>query len=147
MPSILSLALGAILFCALIAEILVLTHAQRIGAALGVMDHPDLIRKRHPHVTPLVGGLAIMTPLLIWTAVTCILGEAGDDRLELAILLCGAGATLLGYTDDQSSTSPSSRLLSLFLLTAVALAIAPQLLPAPLALGILVPLSLPSRKA
>jgi UDP-GlcNAc:undecaprenyl-phosphate GlcNAc-1-phosphate transferase len=137
MPSTLSFASDAILVGALVAELLVLTHAQRIGEALRVMDQPDHIRKRHSHVTPLVGGLAIMVPLLICTGATIVRGEASDDRFELAILLCGAAAALLGYTDDQSPISPSSRLLSLFLLTAIALVIAPQLLPARLISGVL----------
>jgi len=126
---------NAIFFGALIAEFLVLTHAHRIGGALGVMDHPDRIRKRHLKVTPLVGGLAVMAPLLIWTAAALVFGRESNDRLELAILLCGTGATLLGYTDDQTSTSPSSRLLSLILLTVIALVIAPQLLPVHLVFG------------
>lgn len=142
MPSSFSLASAAIFFGALVAEFLILAHAQRIGSALGVMDHPDHIRKRHPHATPLVGGLAIMAVLLIWTTAMFILGKANNDRLAQAILLCGAGATILGHSDDQSSTSPSSRLLSLFLLTMIALVIAPTLLPTRLVLGFAPPLSL-----
>ena len=129
MHSIFRVGSGAVLFGALIAEFLILAHAQRIGEVLDVMDHPDPFRKRHPRITPLVGGLAIMVPLLFWSGATFMLGGGDDERLQLAILLCGAGATLLGYADDQSSTSPSSRLLSLFLLTTIALVIAPQLLP------------------
>jgi UDP-GlcNAc:undecaprenyl-phosphate GlcNAc-1-phosphate transferase len=129
MHSIFRLGYDAVFVGALIAEFLILAHAQRIGEVLDVMDHPDLVRKRHPKVTPLVGGLAIMVPLLIWSGATFALGGSDNERLQLAILLCGAGATLLGYSDDQSSTSPSSRLLSLFLLTTIALVIEPQLLP------------------
>jgi len=142
MPSTFVSASNAIFLGALVAEFLILTHAHRIGAALGVMDHPDQIRKRHLKVTPLVGGLAVMVPLLIWTGAALTLGKGSSERLEIAILLCGAGATLLGYTDDQTSTSPSSRLLSLILLTVIALVIAPQLLPAHLVFGFAPSLSL-----
>ena len=142
MHSIFSVASDAVFFGALIAELIILAHANRIGEVLGVMDHPDLVRKRHPRVTPLVGGLAIMAPLLIWSGATFFLGSGGDERFQLAILLCGVGATLLGYTDDQSSTSPSSRLLSLLLLTTIALVIAPQLLPTRLNWEIFPPMTL-----
>lgn len=127
---------------ALVVELLILLNAQQIGEFLKVMDHPDSVRKRHPRVTPLVGGLAIMIPILLWSGAVLVWGHVQNDRLVCAVLLCGAGATLVGYSDDQSSTSPSSRLLSLFLLTAIALTIEPALVPARVNWGNFQPLSL-----
>jgi UDP-GlcNAc:undecaprenyl-phosphate GlcNAc-1-phosphate transferase len=144
MPSIFSApADGAILFGALIASLLILSNARAIGEKLGVMDHPDTFRKRHASVTPLVGGLAIMVPVILWAAVSLIWSPPADIRLLEAVLLCGAGATLVGYADDQSSTSPSSRLLSLFLLTAIALVIDPNLIPAQFNWGSFEPTRIP----
>jgi UDP-GlcNAc:undecaprenyl-phosphate GlcNAc-1-phosphate transferase len=124
-----SVAAG-ILFGALMASLLILINARSIGELLGVMDYPDAFRKRHAEVTPLVGGLAIMVPIILWAGASLIWNVSLDGKLYLAVLLCGAGATLVGYADDQSSTSPSSRLLSLFLLTAIALVVDPELVPA-----------------
>ncbi len=135
-------ASGGMLFGALIASLVILFHAPQIAEKLGIMDHPDLFRKRHPQVTPLVGGLAIMVPLLLWGAGTLFWSHYANERLVVVIVLCGAGATLVGYADDQSSTSPSSRLASLLLLTAIALALDPNLLPARLNWGSFKPLSL-----
>jgi len=120
---------GAVLFSALIIQLLILNRASDIAVALGVVDHPDEVRKRHQRATPLVGGLAIMTTLLLWTAVSLIGRNSADASLKLAILLCGFGATLIGYADDQSSTSPSSRILILFLLSTISQIISPHLLP------------------
>lgn len=127
---------------ALCVEFLIFYYARQIGEFLGIMDHPDLDRKRHAHVTPLVGGIAIMIPLLMWTAATFLWGGVSHDRLMLAILPCGSGAMLVGYADDQSSTSPSSRVLSLLLLVAIALTIEPRLAPTQLNWGDFAPLRL-----
>jgi len=124
-----SFANGAVLFGALIIELLILCRAPDIAKVLNVVDHPDSVRKRHVRATPLVGGLAIMTSAVLSTAVPLIGERSAGTALTLALLLCGCGATLVGYADDQSSTSPSSRLLLLFLLSAISLVICPQLLP------------------
>jgi len=120
---------GVVPFGALAIELLILFRASDIGSALNVVDHPDSGRKRHLRATPLVGGLAIMTPVLLSTALFLLADRSVDTTLKLTVLLCGSGATLVGYADDQSSTSPSSRLLILFLLSAIALVMRPQLLP------------------
>jgi UDP-N-acetylmuramyl pentapeptide phosphotransferase/UDP-N-acetylglucosamine-1-phosphate transferase len=75
---------GAVLFSALIIQLLILNRASDIAVALGVVDHPDEVRKRHQRATPLVGGLAIMTTLLLWTAVSLIGGDSADASLKLA---------------------------------------------------------------
>ncbi|HEY4942119.1 MAG TPA: MraY family glycosyltransferase [Rhizomicrobium sp.] len=136
-------ASGAILFGALMVSLLILINARAIGEFLNVMDHPDAVRKRHDQVTPLVGGLAIMVPVLLWAGASLIWNPSLDSRLIEVVLLCGAGATLVGYADDQSSTSPSSRLLSLFLLSAIALAIDPELVPSALNWGSFQPTAIP----
>ena len=133
---------GGALLGAICAEFVIFYFAKQIGEFLEVMDHPDSDRKWHAHVTPLVGGLAIMIPLAIWAGASFAWGSIANARLLLAVLLCGLGATLVGYADDQTSTSPSSRLLSLLLLTAVALTIEPSLIPVRLNWGFLGPLGL-----
>ena len=128
-----------VLFSAFTIELLILLRARYVGDLLKVVDLPDSIRKRHPRATPLVGGLAIMVPLLLWTGAALLLGHASDEKFEQAIFLCGAGATLVGFADDQSSTSPASRMLSLFVLSTIALVLTPQLLPAAINWGSFAP--------
>ncbi|HEX3485476.1 MAG TPA: hypothetical protein VHT51_10475, partial [Micropepsaceae bacterium] len=56
-------------FLALIATaaaILTGLNARAIGCRLGVMDDPDNLRKIHTTPTPLVGGIGILIPLLVW---------------------------------------------------------------------------------
>jgi UDP-GlcNAc:undecaprenyl-phosphate GlcNAc-1-phosphate transferase len=136
-------ATGIVQFVSLLACLLILLNARVIGERLDIMDHPDTVRKRHARITPLVGGLAIMLPLFIWAGGLLLWGQSSDPRFVLAVMLCGGGATLVGYADDQSATSPSSRLLSLILLSAMALVIDPQLIPVQLNWGSFAPTSLP----
>jgi UDP-GlcNAc:undecaprenyl-phosphate GlcNAc-1-phosphate transferase len=118
-----------LMVAAVFASLLILVKADYLGTRLQIMDHPDTVRKKHARVTPLVAGLAIVVPTLMWCAGSLALHVYPDSRLLLVVLLCGAGATVVGYADDQSSTSPSSRIFSLLLLTSVALVIDPALLP------------------
>ena len=134
---------GALLFAALAASLLILPNANAIGEKLGIMDMPDAVRKKHARPTPLVGGLAIMVPLVLWAAASLIWDGPHNASFLQAVMLCGAGATLVGYADDQSSTSPSSRLLSLFLLMAIAIVIDPALIPAQFSWGSFAPTSIP----
>ncbi|HEX4303150.1 MAG TPA: MraY family glycosyltransferase [Rhizomicrobium sp.] len=132
------------MFVALIASLLILINARIIGEKLQVMDHPDTVRKKHAQVTPLVGGLAIMVPMVLWAVLSLIWNPSVDVRLLEVVLLCGAGATLVGYADDQTATSPSSRLLSLFLLSSIAMVIDPELIPAQLNWGNFEPTAIPA---
>lgn len=93
-----------------------------IGKRLGVLDHPDNVRKRHSRVTPQVGGAAVIAGLLFWL----IAGgnhAAPDTTLVMVIELCGVGVALVGFTDDQKGVSPLARLafLSVFVLLAMVL--------------------------
>jgi UDP-GlcNAc:undecaprenyl-phosphate GlcNAc-1-phosphate transferase len=124
-------------------SLLILVNARSIGEFLGVMDHPDTGRKRHTQVTPLVGGIAIIGGLAAWAGASLIWTNGLGTNLAHAILLCGVGATLVGYSDDQSSTSPSSRILSLFLLSTIAMVIDPSLIPTQLVWGSFDPTALP----
>ncbi len=133
----------AILFGALVVSLTILLNARTIGEALQVMDHPDTVRKKHAQVTPLVGGLAIMVPMVLWAAASLLWNSGIDVRLLDVVLLCGAGATLIGYADDQTPTSPSSRLLSLFLLSGIAMVIDPELIPTQLNWGNFEPTAIP----
>ena len=118
-----------IFVAALGAALVLLVNGRFVGTKLGVLDHPDAVRKIHPQVTPLTIGLAIMAAVIVWAGGTFVWNPTPNSQLLLTVLLCGAGATLVGYIDDQTPISASSRLLFLFLLSAIAIVIEPDLLP------------------
>ena len=118
-----------IFVAALGAALVLLVNGRFVGTKLGVLDHPDAVRKIHPQVTPLTIGLAIMAAVIVWAGGTFVWNPTPNSQLLLTVLLCGAGATLVGYIDDQTPISASGRLLFLFLLSAIAIVIEPDLLP------------------
>lgn len=80
-----------------------------IGRKLGVLDRPDRKggRKRHAKITPLVGGIATATPVILALVVLGIL----SDALALLVLAGVVAATLfLGFVDDRQHLRPSVRL-------------------------------------
>ena len=114
----------------LIVCVAILNRAWPIAERLGVVDYPDNGRKNHARATPLVGGIAMMVPLLVWSGCTYFWPDiSGGTPVPLAVLVCGSGAALMGFVDDRSSISATTRLLILMTLTVVALKISPQLLP------------------
>jgi UDP-GlcNAc:undecaprenyl-phosphate GlcNAc-1-phosphate transferase len=122
---------------------LILANARFIGEKLNVIDHPDGLRKVHERPTPLVAGFGILMPFFVWVAATLATTPGGNTRALLVALLCGLGATLIGYADDQSSTSPSSRLLSILLFSGIALFLDPGLVPKSISLAGWGPLPVP----
>ncbi len=82
--------------------------AAPIGRVLGVIDAPDGQRKLHVSETPLVGGLAIMSPLLLAALYFAYISEF------MPILTAFAGATfsvlILGLVDDRRHIKPYVRL-------------------------------------
>jgi UDP-GlcNAc:undecaprenyl-phosphate/decaprenyl-phosphate GlcNAc-1-phosphate transferase len=101
--------------------------ARPIGEKLGVVDHPDSTRKTHPDPTPLVGGIAIMASVAVWSVTKLSWDTSPAADLELAILLCGGGVAVLGFMDDQRMISPTGRLILLAIFSLVALKLDPQL--------------------
>jgi UDP-GlcNAc:undecaprenyl-phosphate GlcNAc-1-phosphate transferase len=121
----------------------ILANARTIGEKLHIIDLPDGERKVHEVATPLVAGLGILIPLFLWCAAILTLGSYHDTSTLLDVVLCGLGVTLVGYTDDQRSTSPSSRLLSILLFSVVALVLDRGLVPSEIGLMGLGPLPVP----
>lgn len=122
MESWLLAAAGAVLVFCTLAFCL---YARRLGHALGVLDVPDGRRKRHGHVTPLVGGLAVLVPVL-----ALILGQALTS--DFAPLYGSLGFALaaflaLGFVDDRRHVRPLYRLLVSVALCAAVLWLVPGL--------------------
>jgi len=125
---------------ALALSLAILVNAEPLGKLLGVIDYPDNRRKLHARATPLIGGIAMMVPLLVWSALGYfwpVFAEGG--RVPLSVLLCGCAAALIGFFDDRSPISPVVRLTALLVLTYVALLLEPGLVPAQFNWGHLAP--------
>jgi UDP-GlcNAc:undecaprenyl-phosphate/decaprenyl-phosphate GlcNAc-1-phosphate transferase len=102
------------------------SFADRLGEVLGVIDHPDGVRKHHARPTPLVGGIALMVPLL-WVAASEAFRLPGRDHLFLALGTAGIGFMILGLYDDRRHVQPAARLLVSTALCASLLIIEPSL--------------------
>ena len=125
-----AMEIGGVL-ASLVLALAILSLAQPLGRRLGVIDYPDERRKLHARPTPLIGGIAMMVPLLIWTALGLVWPALSDGApIPLAVLVCGGGAALIGFFDDRAPYSPTIRFVALLLLSALALFLTPQLLPA-----------------
>lgn len=99
-----------LIFQALLAglSLLICTFALPIGRTLGVLDLPDGKRKLHARATPLVGGIAVIAPVLLiaaWQAYA-------TDYTPFYAVVAGAvlAMTLLGMRDDRKHLSASLRL-------------------------------------
>lgn len=104
-----------------VITVVICLFARPIGRRLGVIDDPDGTRKTHPGPTPLIGGIAVVVPLVLWAAAGITWGRASAPGFQLAILLCGSGVAILGFMDDQQGISAWGRLLLLGIFSVVAL--------------------------
>lgn len=110
-----------------IITVVVCLLARPVGQWLGVIDDPDGRRKVHTGPTPMVGGIAVVAPLLVWAAIGLVKDNGSDTDFQLAILLCGGGVAILGLMDDQHGISAWGRLLLLAIFSIVALRLDPTL--------------------
>jgi UDP-GlcNAc:undecaprenyl-phosphate GlcNAc-1-phosphate transferase len=72
-----------------------------VGRLLGVIDYPDGGRKSHARPTPMVGGIALMVPLLLVALAEGTL-YGGNFEIFTALLLVGGGFLVLGWYDDRA---------------------------------------------
>jgi UDP-GlcNAc:undecaprenyl-phosphate/decaprenyl-phosphate GlcNAc-1-phosphate transferase len=97
-----------------------------VGRLLGVIDYPDGGRKSHARPTPMVGGIALMVPLLLVAFVQAGWGT-GPPGIFTVLLLVGGGFLLLGWHDDRHHIPPGLRLLISTALFGAALLLQPGL--------------------
>jgi UDP-GlcNAc:undecaprenyl-phosphate GlcNAc-1-phosphate transferase len=81
-----------------------------VGRLLGVIDYPDGGRKSHARPTPMVGGIALMVPLLL-VALAEARWHFPAAEIFPTLLLVGGGFLLLGWYDDRHHVPPGVRLL------------------------------------
>jgi UDP-GlcNAc:undecaprenyl-phosphate GlcNAc-1-phosphate transferase len=111
----------------ILATVAICLFARPLGGWLGVIDHPDRDRKTHAGPTPMVGGIAVMAPLVLWACVIVGWDRSADVGFYLSIVLCGGGVAVVGFLDDQHATSAAGRLLLLAIFATVALRLDPVL--------------------
>ena len=104
-------ALGSGLFAMFVG-----LNARYLGRILGLLDFPDRAggRKRHSHVTPLLGGTAVLLPVIVALFATSLgFGAApeinGKDMAIIGSLV--AVFYVLGVADDRLELSPRFRLI------------------------------------
>jgi len=118
-------------------------NAETIGNRLRIMDRPDNRRKRHTKDTPLVGGVAILLPSLIWVAGALMTGLVADSGTLAALMLCATGVGLIGFADDQAAIAPLTRILFLLVFLALAFFVDPHLISSTLNWGSFNPTHIP----
>ena len=86
------------------------SFAGRLGQWLDVIDHPDGLRKQHARPTPLVGGIALMVPLVLLAGREALYRPGMGDIFGV-LVVAGLGFMLLGLFDDRHQAAPNLRLL------------------------------------
>lgn len=82
--------------------------ARHIGLWLDIIDHPDGARKVHHRETPLVGGIAVVSPL---TAIAVALALTTEFApLYWILVVAMIGFLVLGLVDDRRHVRPAFRL-------------------------------------
>lgn len=100
---------------ALITAVAMLLLA-RIAPGIGLIDHPDQVRKLHEGTIPLVGGPAILVAII-----ATILLDTGGALEPWTVLSCVViAATFIGMLDDKHDLHAGGRLLGQLLLASVA---------------------------
>jgi UDP-GlcNAc:undecaprenyl-phosphate GlcNAc-1-phosphate transferase len=130
MLSALWFGLAVFAFCSL---------AGPVGRLLGVIDYPDGGRKSHARPTPLIGGIALMVPLLLVALVESI-ARGGTGAIFESLVLVGGGFLVLGWYDDRHHIQPAVRLLVSTALFGAVILLQPDLALTTLDLGIVIPL-------
>jgi UDP-GlcNAc:undecaprenyl-phosphate/decaprenyl-phosphate GlcNAc-1-phosphate transferase len=115
------------------------SFAGPVGRLLGVIDYPDGGRKSHARPTPMVGGIALMVPLLLVALVEGPLQDGNADIFK-SLLLVGGVFLVLGWYDDRHHIQPAVRLLLSTALFGAVILMQPRLTLTGLDLGLVIPL-------
>ena len=110
------------------------SFAGPVGRLLGVIDYPDGGRKSHARPTPMVGGIALMVPLLLVALGIMAAGHA-PLRIYSSLVIAGLGFLVLGWYDDRQHAPPSARLVVASGLFGAVILLQPELLLTSIDLG------------
>lgn len=116
---------GAIVCAAIMVAFILCRHALAVGSYFNLLDVPG-DRKRHKHITPLMGGIIILAAAMpaAFAIITFVTPEAHSAKL-LVWSAVVAGMTIIGILDDRHSLSPRARLLASFAIFGIAAYIEP----------------------
>ena len=79
---------------------------RKAALQLGIVDKPDGALKKHEHVTPYLGGLAVFISFLLTVGVL-----TNFEQETLGLLLSGSIVVLVGLIDDFGALTPLQKLL------------------------------------
>ena len=117
-----------------LSVVLCCSLAEPMGRLLGVIDYPDGGRKSHAKPTPMVGGIALMVPLLLVALAKTLLGAA-PVGIFATLAVLGLGFLILGWYDDRQHAPPSARLVVASGLFGAVVLLQPDLLLSEIDLG------------
>jgi UDP-GlcNAc:undecaprenyl-phosphate/decaprenyl-phosphate GlcNAc-1-phosphate transferase len=105
--------------------LLLCQFAMRISTLFNLLDVPSE-RKKHAHVTPLMGGVALLGAFIPFAVVMTAATASPSHYFKLAVwLVAVVGMTVVGILDDRHSLSPRLRLIMSFLIFGLAAYIEP----------------------
>lgn len=117
--------IAAIVSAATIFAFILCRHALAVGTRFNLLDVPG-DRKKHKHVTPLMGGIIILAAVIpaAFAIITFVTPEVHRAKL-LVWSAVVAGMTIIGILDDRHSLSPRARLIASFAIFGVTAYIEP----------------------
>jgi UDP-GlcNAc:undecaprenyl-phosphate GlcNAc-1-phosphate transferase len=95
------------------ATLVICLFARPLAVRLKVMDVPDAVRKHHAAPTPLIGGLAIVLPMI---GVAVFFAVDSGSGIFVRLIISIGVSFLIGYADDRFDVSPAIRLFMAFAL-------------------------------
>ena len=103
--------------------IFICLNSSQLGTAAQLIDKPDLGRKLHGRDTPIVGGLAMMIPVLVLAILEIVLFRT--EPFMLAATFAASVVLAIGVLDDRFDLSPAWRFVALFFVVFVAFSVEP----------------------
>lgn len=117
--------IGIIIVAAVFGTYGLCRYALPIATQLNLLDVPGE-RKKHAHITPLMGGIVILAAILPGFLALIVFGAPAnhfDKLLVWTVVL--VGMTFVGILDDRHSLSPRLRLIASFAIFGIAAYVEP----------------------
>lgn len=117
--------IGIIIVAAVFVAFVLCRFAMPIAKKFNLLDVPG-DRKKHKHVTPLMGGVIILTSIVPAMLALIVFAAPANHIFKLLIWTSVlVGMTIIGILDDRHSLSPRLRLIASFGLFGIAAYIEP----------------------
>lgn len=117
--------IGIIIVAAVCVAYLLCRFAMPIAEQFNLLDVPG-DRKKHKHVTPLMGGVVILGAVVPAMITLIVFTSSPNHVFRLSIwTIVAVGMTIIGILDDRHSLSPKLRLIASFGLFGIAAYVEP----------------------